>query len=322
MIHVYALCVLVEHAMDSLLELSVAAEGAVPGPSPISGFERTVSALVSPQLVSDLTSEPESTDHPLPSCSLPTDPLRGELDLLADQEPETQSMQQEQHISQHSCSPPPPIISKQILPELLQSSLQPGSGGPPGSQVEQIYGASSPLDQLSTWDDKSVKKQNPLMDFTQLVVETPTDRLKPLLDLGASGRPSAFQVYKKQELLQNTSANAAVGGARAKVSVLTPEPRVHLQSPWNIDAPVFTPHVSQNRGPAFITPVAQLPSNPTNQAIRWPSHRPISQAPLRPSAAIPKSWALPVPHNRLWLQGRVLVLLRGAPGSGKSTLAR
>lgn len=306
--------------MDSLLELSVAAEGAAPGPSPISGFERTVSALLSPQLVSGFTSEPESTDHALPSCSLPTDPLRGELDLLADQE--TRSMQHEQHSSQLSSSPPPPILSKQILPELLQSSLQPGSRGPPGSQVEQLYGASSPLGQLSTWDSKSVQKQKPLMDFTQLVVETPTDGLKPPLDLGASGRPSAFQVYKKQEPLQNTSANAAVGGARAKVSVLTPEPRGHLQSPWNIDAPVFTPHASQNRGPAFITPVAQLPSNPTNQAIHWPSHRPISEAPLRPSAAIPKSWALPVPHNRLRLHGRVLVLLRGAPGSGKSTLAR
>lgn len=301
--------------MDSLLELSGAAEGAAPGPSPISGFERTVSALLSPQLVSGLTSEPESTDRPPP-----TDPLRGQLDLLADQE--TRSMRREQHISQPSSSPPPPIISKQILPELLQSSLQPGPRGPPGSQVEQLYGASSPLGQLSTWDDKSVQKQKPLMDFTQLVAETPTDGLKPPLDLGASGRPSAFQVYKKQEALQNTSANATVGGARAKVSVLTPEPRVHLQSPWNIEAPVFTPHVSQNRVPAFITPVAQLPSNPTNQAIRWPSHRPISQAPLRPSAAIPKSWALPVPHNRLRLQGRVLVLLRGAPGSGKSTLAR
>ncbi|RVE76251.1 hypothetical protein OJAV_G00006570 [Oryzias javanicus] len=45
-------------------------------------------------------------------------------------------------------------------------------------------------------------------------------------------------------------------------------------------------------------------------------------------AAFPRPWVLPVPprftssSNKLRLQGRVLVLLRGAPGSGKSTLAR
>lgn len=310
----FTLFVLVEHAMDSLLELSIAAEGAAPGPSPISGFERTVSALLSPQLLSNSGAEADSTDH----CS---DLLREELDLLVDQELETQTMQQEQHISQNSSSPPPPLISKQDLPELLRSSLQLESG----SQGSQMYGASSPLDPPNTWENESVMKEKPsTMDFTQLMAETPTDRPKPSLDLGASGRPSAFQVYKKQQTL-HMSVNTAVGGARAKVSVLTPEPSGYLQSPLNIDAPVFTPHVGQNQGPAFITPVAQLPSNLTNQPqplIPWPSHRPISIAPLRPSATIPKSWALPVPHNRLRLHGRVLVLLRGAPGSGKSTLAR
>ncbi|XP_056892886.1 NEDD4-binding protein 2 isoform X2 [Takifugu flavidus] len=300
----------VEHAMDSLLELSIAAEGAAPGPSPISGFERTVSALLSPQLLSNSGAEADSTDH----CS---DSLREELDLLVDQELETRTIQQEQHISQNSSSP---LISKQDLPELLQSSLQLESG----SQGSQMYGASSVLDPPSTWENESVIKEKPSMDFTQLMAETPTDKPKPSLDLGASGRPSAFQVYKKQQPF-HMSVNTAVGGARAKVSVLTPEPSGYLQSPLNIDAPVFTPHVGQNQGPAFIIPVAQLPSNLTNQpqaSIPWPSHRPISIAPLRPSATIPKSWALPVPHNRLRLHGRVLVLLRGAPGSGKSTLAR
>lgn len=296
--------------MDSLLELSIAAEGAAPGPSPISGFERTVSALLRPQLLSNSGAKADSTDH----CS---DPLREELDLLVDQERETRTMQQEH---QNSSSPPPPLISKQDLPELLQSSLQLESG----DQGGQMYGASSPLDPPSTWENESVRKEKPLMDFTQLVEETPTDRPKPSLDLGASGRPSAFQVYKKQQPL-HMSVNTTVGGARAKVSVLTPEPSGYLQSPLNIDAPIFTPHVGQNQGPAFITPVAQLPSNLTNQpqpSILWPSHRPISIAALRPSATIPKSWALSVPHSRLKLHGRVLVLLRGAPGSGKSTLAR
>lgn len=297
--------------MDSLLELSIAAEGAAPGPSPISGFERTVSALLSPQLLSNSGAEADSTDH----CS---DPLREELDVLVDQELETQTMQQEQHVSQNSSSPlPPSLISKQDLPELLRSSSQLESGS-------QMYGASSSLDPPSTWENESVIKEKTSMDFTQLMAETPTDRPNPSLDLGASGRPSAFQVYKKQQPL-HMSVNTAVGGARAKVSILNPEPSGYLQSPLNIDAPVFTPHVGQNQGPAFITPVAQLPSNLTNQpqpSIPWTSHRPISIAPLRPSATIPKSWALPVPHNRLRLHGRVLVLLRGAPGSGKSTLAR
>lgn len=323
--------------MDSLLELSVAAEGAAPGPSPNSGFERTVSALLSPELLSDSRSDPDSSDHPLPPCSLSTDPLRGELDLLVDQELKTLTMQKEQCNSQPLTSLPPPFIANQVLPELLQSSLQPGSRGPPGSQVGQISGASSPLDHLSTWEDKSVKVQESLVDFTQLVAEAPRDSPKPQLDLGASGRPSAFQVYKKQQFLHTTSpnaavtdSNAAVGGARAKVSLLTQDPCGFLQSPWNIDAPVFTPYVSQNQGPAFITPVAQLPCNLTSQpwqSVPWLNHSPISQAPLRPSATIPKSWAPPAPqspthHNRLTLQGRVLVLLRGAPGSGKSTLAK
>lgn len=323
--------------MDSLLELSVAAEGAAPGPSSISGFESTVSALLSPQLLSDSRSDPASNDHPLPPCSLSTDPLRGELDLLLDQELETLTMQQEQCSIQPSSSLPPPFIGNQGLPELLQSSLQPGSRGPPGSQVGQTSGASSPLDHPGTWEDKSVKVQKSSVDFAQLVTEAPTDSPKPQLDLGASGRPSAFQLYKKQQSLPTTSPtaavtdpNAAVGGARAKVNLWTQEPSGSRQSPWNTDAPVFTPYVSQNQGPAFITPVAQLPSNLISQpwqSVPWLNHSPISQAPLRPSATIPKSWAPSAPqspahHDRLRLHGRVLVLLRGAPGSGKSTLAK
>lgn len=312
--------------MDSLLELSVAAEGEAPGPSPISGFERTVSALLDPQLLPDSKSEPDSSDRPR---SLSADPLREELGLLVDQGRGAQTVQRMQGCCQHASSLPSHSITQQGLPELLQSSLQPGSRGPPGSQVEQKSGASSPIDQLSTWDDKSTKKQKSLADFTQLISEAPTDMPKPPLDLGASGRPSAFQVYKKQQPLQTPPAgaaaadpNAAVGGARAKVGALNQEPG-RSQPRWNIDAPVFTPHAGQNHGPAFVTPVARPPSD----TLPWSTHSPIRQAPLRPSATIPKSWALSAPqspahHSRLRLQGRVLVLLRGAPGSGKSTLAR
>lgn len=330
------LCVLVENAMDSLLELSVAAEGAAPGPAPISGFERSVSVLLSPQLLSDPRSGPASSDHPLPPCSLSSDPLRGELDLLVDQELETLTMQQEQCSSQPSSSLPPPFRGNQVLPELLQSSLQPGSRG---SQVGQTSGASPPPDHLSPCEGKRVKVQKSSVDFAQLAAEALTDGPKAQLDLGASGRPSAFQVYKKQQPLPTapptaalTDSNAAVGGARAKVSLWTQEPAGSLQSPWNTDAPVFTPYASGNPGPAFITPVAQLPSNLSGQPwqpVPWLTPSPISQAPLRPSATIPKSWAPSGPPSpahpdrlRLRLHGRVLVLLRGASGSGKSTLAR
>lgn len=321
--------------MDPLLELSVAAEGAAPGPTPISGFDRSVSALLGSERFSGSRSNPDSNDYPLPPCSPSTDPLGEELELLVDQELETLNMQQERCSSQPSSSLPPPFTANQVLPELLQSSLQPGSRGSPGSQVGQTFGTSSPVD-LHTGKDKNVKAQKSLVDFTEIVEEAPTNSPKPPLDLGASGRPSAFQVYKKQQSLQTNSPNAAtdsnavVGGARAKVSLLTQEPCGSLLSPWNIDAPVFTPYASQNQGPAFITPVAQLPSSLTSQpwpSVLWLDHMPISQAPLRPCATIPKSWvpsALQSPphQNRLRLQGRVLVLLRGAPGSGKSTLAK
>lgn len=304
------------------MELSVAAEGADSGSSPISGFERPVSALLSPQLLSDSRSDPDFSDHPLPACSLSTDPLRGELDLLVDQELEALTTQQEQSGSQPSSSLPPPFKENQVLPELLQSSLQ----------RAQTSGVSSLLDPLGTWEDKSAKEPKSLVHFTQSVAEAPTDSPKPQLDLGASGRPSAFQVYKRQQSLHAgppsatvADSNAAVGGARAKVSLLAQEPCGSLKSPWNIDAPEFTPHVGQNQNPAFITPVAQLPSNLTSQpwqSIPRLNHSPISQVSLRLSATMPKSWAPSAHHNRLRLQGRVLVLLRGAPGSGKSTLAK
>lgn len=329
----------VENAMDSLLELSVAAEVAAPIPSPVSGFERTAAALLSPCHFSEPRPDSDSSRPPqLPSTPSSATLLTEELDLLVDEELETLTTQQnEQHSSQYLSSFPPPPFSQQVLPELLQSSLLPGSQGPSGGLVEHISGASSPLDHLSTWEIETTEEQQTMADFTQLMAEMPADKPKPPLDLSASGRPSAFQVYKKQELSQTLSDKAGpmpskviVGGARSKVDMLNQKPHSYAQSSWNLDAPEFSPHVHGKQGPAFITPVAQMASNWPSQprhASPWICQGPVSQAPLKPSATIPKSWALPAPQpparsSRLRLEGKVLVLLRGAPGSGKSTMAR
>ncbi|XP_023274250.1 NEDD4-binding protein 2 [Seriola lalandi dorsalis] len=346
----------VENAMDSLLELSVAAEVAAPIPSPVSGFERTAAALLSPGHFSEPrpvpdSSKPSQQPSSPPSASLLTE----ELDLLVDQELETLTAQKddkEEHRSNQYYSAGaslssflPPPFPKQPLPELLQSSLKPRSRGPSAEQacpegrlVEHMSGASSPLDQLSSWDDETSERQQSVVDFTHLLIETPADKPKPPLDLAASGRPSAFQVYKKKDSSHSLSegagvmpSDAIVGGARSKVSMLNREPLDYISSPWNPEAPVFSPRIHGNQGPTFITPVAQTPSNwprHPRHTSPWMSHAPVSQAPLKPSATIPKSWALPAApqfpgrYSRLHLEGKVLVLLRGAPGSGKSTKAR
>nr|XP_033480458.1 NEDD4-binding protein 2 [Epinephelus lanceolatus] len=340
----------VENAMDSLLELSVAAEVVAPIPSPVSGFERTAAALLSPRHFSEPRPDPDSSNpSQLPSSPPSTNLLTADLDLLVDQELETLDAQQgvkEEHGSSQYLStgtslssfPPPPFPQK-VLPELLQSSLQPGSRGPSGGDlVEHVSGPSSPLDQLSTWEDGTVEERQSMVDFTHLMTEMPAEKPKPPLDLAASGRPSAFQVYKKQDPSHALSEKAGVmppkvvvGGARSKVNMLNEVPLGYMPSPWNLQAPVFSPRIHGNQGPAFITPVAQTPSNWPGQPRHvspWLIQGPVSQAPLKPSATIPKSWALPAaPHppaqySRHRLEGRVLVLLRGAPGSGKSTMAK
>uniref|UniRef100_A0A667WKJ6 NEDD4 binding protein 2 n=1 Tax=Myripristis murdjan TaxID=586833 RepID=A0A667WKJ6_9TELE len=278
----------VENAMDSLLELSVAAEDAGPQSSYVSGFELTAAALLNPHVSGPCQDKDPSKPEQLSSSPLTTPPLTEEIDL----ELETLTKQ------------------SQVLPELLQSSQEPGAHRPSVEQpcplVEQ---ASSPLNQLSYWEEEDNKQQS-VLDFTHLTAETPADKPKLSLDLGACGRPSAFQVYKKQEH-QETFGN--------------------MTSSWNPEAPAFCPRFQGNQGLAFITPVAQTPSpwhTQARQASHWLTQGPVRQAPLKPSATVPKSWAMPAApqgptsHSRLRLEGRVLVLLRGAPGSGKSTMAR
>ncbi|XP_026215668.1 NEDD4-binding protein 2 isoform X2 [Anabas testudineus] len=288
----------VENAMDSLLELSVAAEVAVPVPSPVSGFERTAAALLSQHHFSEPRPEPGSSKPSQQPSSPPySNLLTDELDLLVDRELESLSAQQ--HVKDER----------------------------PSSQC-------SSSDQLSTWEDDTATGQQSVVDFTHLMTEMPEDKRKLPLDLAALGRRSAFQVYKKQDPLPCLServgvmpSDAIVGGARSK----TQEPLGCKSSPWNLEAPIFSPRMHGNQVPTFITPVVQphsnWPSKPRHFSP-WPSQAPISQAPLKPSATIPKSWAVTAAaqrldqQSRLRLEGKLLVLLRGAPGSGKSTLAR
>uniref|UniRef100_A0A8C6LSB6 NEDD4 binding protein 2 n=1 Tax=Nothobranchius furzeri TaxID=105023 RepID=A0A8C6LSB6_NOTFU len=340
----------VENAMDSLLELSRAAEVVTPNPPPVSGFERTAAALLSPRHCSGPKPEAglssplqQSSSHPL-STSLLTE----ELDLLVDQELRTlatqQDVMQEQHGSMFLCAEaafssfPPLPIPQQKLPELLQTSLEAGSsehfGNQPtlsGGVVEPLSGVSSPLNQLSTWEHQIPEMQNDILDFTHLMTETSSDNSKPPLDLVASGRPSAFQVYKKQDSSsERTEPNDSVSGTRSQENESS-HLHSHRSVPWNLAPPVFSPHFHGNKRPTFITPVAQTSSvwfGHMRHASTWLNQGPVSQPPLRPAAAVPRSWVLPTApqttshSSRLHLQGKLLVLLRGAPGSGKSTLAR
>ena len=334
---VSSLCVIVENAMDSLLELSVAAEVAVPNPAPVSGFERTAAALLSPHHFSGLSRDTPSSM----ALHQPTE----ELDMLIDQELEALTAQQDVKEEQLLASFPPPPVPPQVLPELLLSS--PGAASaesfakqcsPAGGLVEPSSGASSPLNQLSRLEDKTPEGQRDVLDFTHLTTETSLDKPNAPLNLAASGRPSAFQVYKKQDpshaLSERTGpvhSDAVGSGASSEASLLNFNPHSHVTPPWNLEAPTFSPRIPGNQGLAFITPVAETPStwfSQTRLASPWLKQGAVSQAPLKPTATIPKSWALPASpqapaqFNRLRLQGKVLVLLRGAPGSGKSTLAR
>ncbi|XP_037554182.1 NEDD4-binding protein 2 [Nematolebias whitei] len=339
----------VENAMDSLLELSVAAEVLTVNPPPVSGFEHTASALLSPRHFSE--PEPDDTH----SAANSSDPLlTEELDLLLDQELETLVVQQDVKEEQRSSMPSAEVplstspslpVHQQTLPELLQSSLDAGSRecitnrpSPSGGLVEHLSGASCQLNQHHTSDDQIPEVQKDVLDFTHLVTNTSPDKSKPPVDLAASGRPSAFQVYKKQDPCHALSGRTgppdsdSVGnGARSKVNLLSSNPDNYMPSPWNSTAPVFFPPIHGNQRPAFITPVAQAPSvwlGQTRHSSPWLSQGPFTQAPRKPATAIPNSWAQPASGpapahlNRLYLQGKVLVLLRGAPGSGKSTLAR
>ncbi|XP_054635391.1 NEDD4-binding protein 2 isoform X2 [Dunckerocampus dactyliophorus] len=282
----------VESAMDALLELSIAAELAAPVLLPVSGFERTAAALLSPSHVSQPAPEAVSEQVTSP---LSTSLLTEELDFQVEQELQNLTAPQEAGIT---LSLPQ---SQQVFPELLHFNRC--GRGSPGHLVPS--GQSSPIDPLRTQARKL------FADFPHQRTEEPADMSQTSLNLASAERPSAFQMYKKNGSSHINSENAV---GRAQMTATS----------WNLNSPAFFPGFHGNQRPCFITPAAPL---------NWPRQDgPPSpwrgQAPLRHSANIPTSRAMaaaaqpPIRSSRLRLEGRVLVLIRGAPGSGKTTLAR
>ncbi|XP_036372438.1 NEDD4-binding protein 2 [Megalops cyprinoides] len=346
----------VENAMDSLLELSVAAEGAAPLPAPVSGFELAASLLY-PKPQQGSTSAAANGPHVFQEKGEDREDqdaigthLTAEFDTLIDRELETLETRPPPFGDPFSSVPPlgEQRAAREALPELLQSSVEqsPRSGreqqahpdGAWGTVPRDGSGTQSPVSGLSFIGSGFHPEQAGLLDFSHLTAESSTGT-KPALGLGNSGRPSAFQAYKKSP---GSVPSASVGGRVAVSSreeVAVPEARGTsargqsaeakdtLPAPstfWNIQASEFQPPQ-----PAFITPVALNPTVWNSQPVaHWFGHGPMQQAPLKPAATIPKSWALPAAprspsqSRSARLEGRVLVLLRGAPGSGKSTLAR
>ncbi|XP_072319867.1 NEDD4-binding protein 2 isoform X2 [Eucyclogobius newberryi] len=278
----------VEHAMDALLELSVAATDPQPLSSTVSGFEKTAAALLTPHHFAEPQSQTDQLTHLQCSSTSPTYFMTEDLDFLIDQEVQSISAQEN--------------IKVQLLDNTshLQNS-----------------GASSPLDQLSKFEEiyNVVDEQVP--------AETSKDKDILSVDLIMPGQPSAFQAYKKQN---NTSPTEGMVAEDVPKSGPSHENMVSSASlNWNLEAAAFQPHVQENHGSAFITPVVSGWPRGPRHTMPW--HRPNSQAHLRAHPPIPRSWALPPPRppgpsSRLHLEGIALVLLRGPPGSGKSTLAR
>ncbi|XP_064817435.1 uncharacterized protein LOC135534328 [Oncorhynchus masou masou] len=368
--------------MDSLLELSVAAEHVGPLPPLLSGFELTA-ALLSPQHNS---SKPDLHPHlPTGESAVPLSPprrapplrsednqdmttdLTEEFDVLIDRELENLTIQQEaeerDHGDLHSSSSSSSVSSlsflvqpadaqQQALPQPLQSSPRASRRGLPGDQpcpdrvfsAGQASGPHSPVSDLSlnfSGGAAGYRRQRSLLDFSHLTSSpSGTDRTKPSLPLdpGASDRPSAFQAYRKLDQFtvrpegeRTVPPGGVAEGARTKTSVAGEEERLNNPSFWNTRAPEFQPHGNQTTRPAFIVPVALSPSSwhtRATPASHWLAQGPVGQVPTVPRSwtggvsAGPRAPLLSGQHGRLRLEGRVLVLLRGAPGSGKSTLAR
>ncbi|XP_056121037.1 NEDD4-binding protein 2 isoform X2 [Rhinichthys klamathensis goyatoka] len=308
----------VDNAMDSLLELSDAAEGIVPPPPPVSGFEQAAALLGTNITQTDLLSgtaesfafsnQPASQPELIPGETHLTE----EFDALIDQELQTLTAQQTQ-ASSHPVMPsiplsslPPssqsiphsslPLTSQTQLPAPRTRSEQ-ASFSDPG--LSEARGGSSPLSELSFGGVHIPDTKTISLDFTHLIVEASS----------TEPRPSAFQVYRRPDQLCNHTV-----AMQRQEALSTPA------TFWNTQATEFHPC---SVGPSFITPVIPNPTRwSTNPlpAAQWLARGPIRQAPLKPSATVPKSWTLPT-WNRLKLEGQVLVLLRGAPGSGKTTLA-
>ncbi|KAK3507445.1 hypothetical protein QTP70_020638 [Hemibagrus guttatus] len=312
----------VEHAMDALLELSGAAEGKTTTSPLLSGFEMAA-ALLEPRpshtessTIRSVISAVSNSEDSHQELSLETC-LTEEFDSLIDQELESLAMVQ----------PLPSSITPSVLP--LSSESDPLSSGAPSSPLLAQDGALMELDQLDVENDLKSGSLSEQSSFSTAKIGDAQRSASPINELSLGGvslpqetgisvdfshltqdstrtapRLSAFKAYRRpDEFSKQTSA---------------PVPQSQsLHTLWNIQASDFKPYVGR---PAFITPVVQAPNPWTTNPASRTQWMPPSQAPLKPSATVPKSWMLS--QSRLRLEGQVLVLLRGAPGSGKSTLAR
>ncbi|XP_059409965.1 NEDD4-binding protein 2 [Carassius carassius] len=303
----------VDNAMDSLLELSDAAEVIAPPPPSVSGFEQAAALLGTNTTQADpLSGTVQSftvSNQPASQAELsPTEThLTEEFDALIDKELQTLTSQQSEtslhspmsSIPLSSLPPPSQSIPLSSLPLTLAPPTLPEQASYSDPGLSEACGGSSPVNELS-FGGVHIPETNTLsLDFSHLKLEASS----------TEPRPSAFQVYRRPDHLRNHAA-----AKQHQEALHTPAMF------WNTQAAEFHPRAV---GPTFITPVIPNPTlwstNPI-PAAQWLAHGPIRQAPLKPSATVPESWTLP-PRNRLKLEGQLLVLLRGAPGSGKTTLA-
>lgn len=312
--------------MDALLELSGAAGGKTTTSPSLSGFEMAA-ALLDPRpshtkssTIKSAMSEVSNYEEPSQELSPETTRLTEEFDSLIDQELESLIMGQalpssvtpsivpvnSESVPPSSGASPSPLLAQEALLELDQLDVE--NDFKLGSLSEQTSCSTakngvaqrngSPMNELSLGGVSLPQESGISVDFSHLTHDSTC----------AAPRPLAFKAYRRPDQFPK-QVSASVSHSQS------------LHTFWNIQAPDFNPYTN---GPTFITPVAQVPNhwttNPNFMTQLMPS-RPVGQAPLKPSATVPKSWMLS-PQSRLRLEGQVLVLLRGAPGSGKSTLAR
>ncbi|MBN3281956.1 N42L2 protein, partial [Polyodon spathula] len=328
-----------EVAMDILLELSNAAEGAAP-PAPLSGFE---SATVGTYLTED-------------------------YDSLIEYEFETIFKRpQPSHLPSSASS------SSNELPELIKSSLCNYSTDDQHISTEEQPADNTPhhgnlnlaalAGQISSQPDQASSCGSMLTDFSYLVKEVESD--KPPLSFSDDVTSVAFKRSKyngnpfsmKSKTVSRDADNNRAFGGFPFTEPATPHhqhrvngnsgtnDRIHFKMPStekNIQAATGNDN-DCNRWPSevhfpgphvFITPVAMSPVWRSGLNLRSSGRA----APhLSSGAFTPASWggqhgtqpvSAPVrpplqgSAKRAVLVGKVLVLLRGAPGSGKSTLAR
>ncbi|XP_015201072.2 NEDD4-binding protein 2 [Lepisosteus oculatus] len=340
-----------EAAMDSLLMLSTAAEGASPACCPL-GFESTTALLPPGPPAGAHASRAVETSPPTVATAAASQASLRDLDAIGThltedfdelidsefralaKEPFDGAVQPAED-SGVSSEHPGPIMSgtaSRSTPEWQQDRGK-------GPKQQELVPSCSPASGLSLTGAGYCPGETTFLDFSHLALEPESSR-QAALDLGDSGRPSAFQAYKSSRPPrappagggEGSSPNGSELGEAEQGTGHGSETRAadrSLRSPaapviWNTQAPEFQP---RSRAPAFVTPLAADPGH-------WrPGSDPGAGGrapPFRPPAPIPASRALPAPPRPPLhgsgkipvLVGRVLVLLRGAPGSGKSTLAR